>query len=86
VLGPDQALSMSEALHAYTYCGAYTQFAENDTGRLLPGFAADIAVLSDDVFTCDPGKLEHDLRCDLTLLNGKVVFDRAGGLGAAAAE
>jgi predicted amidohydrolase YtcJ len=86
VLGPDQALSMSEALHAYTCCGAYTQFAENDTGRLLPGFAADIAVLSDDVFTCDPGKLEHDLRCDLTLLNGKVVFDRAGELGAAAAE
>jgi predicted amidohydrolase YtcJ len=85
-LGPDQALSMSEALHAYTYCGAYTQFVENDTGRLLPGFAADIAVLSDDVFTCDPGKLEHDLRCDLTLLNGKVVFDRAGELGAAAAE
>jgi predicted amidohydrolase YtcJ len=85
VLGPDQALSMSEALHAYTYCGAYTQFAENDTGRLVPGFAADIAVLSYDAFTCDPGKLEHDVRCDLTVLKSKVVFDRVGELGAAAA-
>jgi predicted amidohydrolase YtcJ len=86
VMGPEQALSMSEALHTYTYCGAYTQFAENDTGRLVAGQAADIAVLSDDIFICEPGKLENDVRCDLTVLDGKVVFDRAGELGAAAAE
>ena len=86
VLGPDQALAMSEALHAYTYCGAYTQFAEAEVGRLVPGLAADIAVLSDDIFTIEPARLENDIRCDLTVLNGKVVFDRAGELGAAAAE
>ncbi len=86
VLGPDQVLSMAEALHAYTYCGAYTQFAEGKVGRLLPGQVADIAVLSDDLFAIEPARLEHDVRCDLTLLNGKVVFDRAGELGAAAAE
>ncbi|WP_315743505.1 MULTISPECIES: amidohydrolase [unclassified Bradyrhizobium] len=86
VLGPDQLLSMAEALHAYTYCGAYTQFAEHEVGRLVPGQAADIAVLSDDLLAIEPAHLEHDVRCDLTLLNGKVVFDRAGELGAAAAE
>lgn len=86
VIGPDQTLSMAEAMHAYTYCGAYTQFAENDVGRLVQGQAADIAVLSDDIFACEPMKLERDVRCDLTVLNGKVVFDRAGELGAAAAE
>lgn len=86
VLGADQALSMAEALHAYTYCGAYTQFAEGEVGRLVPGQAADIAVLSDDIFAIDPARLEQDVRCDLTLLDGKVVFDRAGELGAAAAE
>ncbi|WP_316233125.1 amidohydrolase [Bradyrhizobium sp. SZCCHNPS2010] len=86
VLGPDQVLSMAEALHAYTYCGAYTQFAEHEIGRLVPGQAADIAVLSDDLFAIEPAHLEHDVHCDLTLLNGKVVFDRAGELGAAAAE
>jgi predicted amidohydrolase YtcJ len=86
VLGPEQKLAMAEALHAYTYCGAYTQFAEADLGRLVAGQAADIAVLSDDVFACDSTRLEHDVRCDLTLLNGKVVFDRAGELGAIAAE
>ncbi|WP_315769649.1 MULTISPECIES: amidohydrolase [unclassified Bradyrhizobium] len=86
VLGPDQLLSMAEALHAYTYCGAYTQFAEHEIGRLVPGQAADIAVLSDDLFAIEPAHLEHDVHCDITLLNGKVVFDRAGELGAAAAE
>jgi predicted amidohydrolase YtcJ len=86
VLGPDQALSISEALHTYTYCGAYTQFAEAEVGRLVPGLAADIAVLSDDIFTIEPARLENDIRCDLTVLNGKVVFDRAGELSAAAAE
>ena len=42
-------------MHCYTWCGAYTQFAEDRRGTLEPGMQADIAVLSRDVFAIDAG-------------------------------
>lgn len=84
VLGADQKLSMEEAVHAYTYYGAYTQFAEEKVGRLIAGQYADIAVLSHDIFSVDPAVVEKDTRCDLTILNGEVVFDRLGQVAVAA--
>jgi predicted amidohydrolase YtcJ len=86
LLGEGEKLSMEEAVHAYTYCGAYTQFAEENVGRLVPGQLADIAVFSRDIFSCTPQEVEKDTRCDLTILGGEVVFDRLGELVAAAAE
>jgi hypothetical protein len=41
-------------------------------------------VLSHDIFSVDPFVLEKDVRCDLTILNGEVVFDRLGQIAAAA--
>ncbi|MES2030594.1 MAG: amidohydrolase [Pseudomonadota bacterium] len=84
LLGEGQKLSMAEAIHAYTYFGAYTQFAEERVGRLVPGQLADIAVLSHDVFSCAPEEVETDTRCDLTILGGDVVFDRLGEIAVAA--
>ena len=84
VLGDEQRLTMEEAVHAYTYCGAFTQFAEDRMGRLVPGQYADVAILSQDIFACDPVELEMNVRCDMTILNGEVVFDRAGQFARAA--
>ena len=84
VLGEAQKLTMEEAVHAYTYMGAYTQFAEEQVGRLVPGQLADIAVFSRDIFACSPAELEHDARCDLTILGGEVVFDRLADVAIAA--
>lgn len=84
VLGAQQKLSMEEAVHAYTYYGAYTQFAEDKVGRLIPGQYADIAVLSHDIFSVDPFVVEKDTRCDLTILDGRIVFDRLGQVAEAA--
>lgn len=77
VIAADQTLTMAEAVHAYTYCGAFSQFAESDLGRLVPGQKADIAILSEDIFTGPVDRLEADVRCDMTILNGAVVFDRS---------
>ncbi len=77
VLGPDQAVSVAEALHAYTWAGAYTQFAEGVRGRLVPGQIADVAVLSRDIFALDPSEL-IGVRADMTIRGGAVVFDRHG--------
>lgn len=84
VLGEQERLTMEEAVHAYTYCGAFTQFAESQVGRLVPGQAADIAILSHDIFTVEPEVVETQVRCDMTVLGGKIVFDRLGQFASAA--
>lgn len=84
VIGGGETLSMEEAVHAYTALGAYTQFAEDSVGRLVPGQLADIAVLSHDIFSVPVEAVENEVRCDLTLLGGEVVFDRLGQFAAAA--
>ncbi len=84
VIGGAETLSMAEAVHAYTALGAYTQFAEDRLGRLVPGQLADIAVLSHDIFSVAVETVENEVRCDLTLLGGEVVFDRLGQFAAAA--
>jgi predicted amidohydrolase YtcJ len=75
ILGPDERIGMAEAIHAYTECGAWTQFAEDRKGRLLPGMLADIAILSRDVFSAGPDAI-LETHCDLLLRGGEVVFER----------
>jgi len=78
-VGADQCLTVAEALHAFTALGAYTQFAEESRGRIVPGLLADIAVFSRDIFAATPEEILTDTRCDLTILGGEVVFERAAG-------
>lgn len=82
VLGADQTLTAEQAVHCQTWCGAYTQFAEDRRGTLEPGMQADIAVLSRDIFVSEPEAILRDTRADLTLRGGEVIFDRHGMLGA----
>ncbi len=77
VMGPEERLTAEEAVHCYTWCGAYTQFAEERRGTLEPGMQADIAVLSRDVFAIDPEEL-RGVQADLTLRDGAAIFDRHG--------
>ena len=75
VIGRDEAISLDEAVHCLTWCGAYTQFAEARRGRIAPGMLADIAVLSHDIFAHGPARL-RDTQADLVLRGGEVVYDR----------
>jgi predicted amidohydrolase YtcJ len=72
---PEQRISLEESLRAYTYGSAYGAFEENIKGTLSPGKLADIAVLDTDLFSTEP---EQWLKAhvDLTLVGGKVVFER----------
>lgn len=74
-VGLHEAISMTEALHAYTYESAYAAHDEARKGRLVPGQYADIAVLSRDLLSID-----HDdiltTECVMTLRGGEVVFER----------
>jgi hypothetical protein len=78
VMGASEALTVEEAVHCQTWCGAYTQFAEDRRGTIEPGMRADIAVLSRDIFASSPEDILHDTRADLTLRDGVPIFDRHG--------
>ncbi|WGF88037.1 amidohydrolase [Marinivivus vitaminiproducens] len=80
-LGGQEALEMAEALTAYTAYGAYVTHEEDTKGRLVPGHLADIAVWSKDLFRVPPETVLRHAQCDLTLLGGRVVFDRYGQAG-----
>jgi predicted amidohydrolase YtcJ len=77
-LGGQETLTIAEAIAAYTDFGAYVNKTEHHRGRLAPGLAADVAVFSRDMLAADPDEILHDTRCDLTILDGRVVYDRAG--------
>ncbi len=75
VMAGGEALSMAEALHAFTQLGAYVNKSEGHRGRLVPGLAADVAVFSRDLIAADPEDVLHDTRCELTIRGGEVVYD-----------
>jgi predicted amidohydrolase YtcJ len=78
VLHPDQpgeAITVEEAVAAYTRGSAYAEMEEHRKGSLSPGKLADLAVLSQDVFTLpDPGLIASTSSV-LTMVGGRVVFD-----------
>jgi predicted amidohydrolase YtcJ len=73
----EQKISVDEAMTAYTASNAYGSYLESHLGRLEPGYYADLVVLSDDIFTIDPNRIEGT-RADLTMVEGEVVFEREG--------
>jgi predicted amidohydrolase YtcJ len=73
---PAEALTREAALMAYTAGGAYAEGQEQSKGRIAPGFAADIAVLSQDVLTIPAPQLPATTSL-LTLVEGEVIFEDA---------
>ena len=54
---PEQRLSLSEAIDAYTWGAAYAAGIEDRLGRLTPGYHADLIVLDRDIFSLAPDAL-----------------------------
>lgn len=73
---PEQRVSIAEALKAYTFNSAYASFDEKQKGKLVPGFLADLAVLSQDLFTI-PIMDIYKTEVLMTMVDGKEVFKRA---------
>jgi predicted amidohydrolase YtcJ len=70
---PAEALTREQAVTAYTAGGAYAEGEERRKGRLAPGFAADMAVLSQDVLTIPTQQLPATTSL-LTIVDGEVIF------------
>jgi predicted amidohydrolase YtcJ len=71
---PSQAITREQAVIAYTLTSAYAEFAEKEKGSLEPGKLADLAVLSQDIFTVAPPEMPKTTSV-LTMVGGKIVFD-----------
>ena len=74
VSGPEQRITLMEALRTYTSAAAWQDFADEWKGSLEPGKVADLCVLDGDLLVADP----HDIPTMpilLTLLGGHAVHD-----------
>ncbi|WP_327673858.1 amidohydrolase [Kitasatospora sp. NBC_00458] len=56
-VGPAEAVTVEEALHAYTVAGAYACRWEESVGSLTPGKRADLVVLGDDPRRVEPSRI-----------------------------
>ncbi|MEV7414036.1 amidohydrolase [Streptomyces sp. NPDC089919] len=56
-VGPAEAITVEEALRAYTVAGAYACRWEDRAGSLSPGKRADLVVLGDDPRRVDPARI-----------------------------
>ena len=70
---PDERITIEDAVRAYTHGSAYAAFADDRVGTLEVGKLADMAVLSQDIFSGDPltvGKTH----VTMTIVGGKIVY------------
>ena len=70
---PQNALTIWQAITAYTQGSAYAEFAENWKGKLEPGYAADFIVLDRDITTIPPPEILKT-RVLRTIVGGKLVY------------
>lgn len=70
---PAQRISLAEALRAYTFGAAYAAGMENRLGMLAPGYYADLLVLDNNPFACDPDGL-HEILPLSTMIAGEWVY------------
>jgi predicted amidohydrolase YtcJ len=76
-VGPNERITPCDAVRLYTEYAARATFEERIKGSITPGKLADLTVLSGD-----PTKLPTEeirrIQVEMTLIDGKVVWDKAG--------
>jgi hypothetical protein len=73
VYTPEERLTVEQAVNAYTQGSAYARFSEDRLGTLEVGKEADLAVLSQDIFSAKPQEISK-AKVLTTMVAGKVVF------------
>jgi predicted amidohydrolase YtcJ len=75
LVAPDQALSRSEALHAYTQAGTWLTREEKLKGSIEVGKVADLAVLDRDYFMIPEEEIK-EINTVLTMVGGEIVWQK----------
>ena len=77
----DQRMNGLEALRSMTSWAAYAAFEDSSRGMLIPGFDADITVLSGNPALSEPTEL-LDMDILLTIVDGQIVWQNKAALKA----
>jgi predicted amidohydrolase YtcJ len=70
---PEERLTVEQAVNAYTQGSSYARFSDDRTGTLEVGKEADLAVLSQDIFSVKAEEISK-AKVTMTMVGGKVVF------------
>jgi predicted amidohydrolase YtcJ len=73
---PEQKITVREAIECYTINNAYAAFEEKEKGSLSPGKLADFVILSEDILTLDPLKIEN-VEVETTVVGGRTVYQKS---------
>jgi hypothetical protein len=73
--GSEQGVDIQTAIRSRTIWAARQMFLENEIGSLEVGKYADIAVWDKDPYSIPADEIQ-DLECQMTLLEGEVVYER----------
>lgn len=71
--GPNQKITMTEALRVCTMHGAYASFEEDVKGSITPGKLADFVILAADPHDTDPDAIK-DIKVVQTVVGGKTMY------------
>ena len=74
---PEQKITVEQALRAHTSGAAKAGFMERDVGTLAPGMLADLVLIDRDITRVPPETI-RDAKVMLTIVGGRVVYDREG--------
>ncbi|MBD3170173.1 MAG: amidohydrolase family protein [candidate division Zixibacteria bacterium] len=70
---PQEKLSVQQAVAGFTTGAAFASNTANVTGRLMPGYFADMVVLSDDIFRMSKNKI-YNSKVVATICSGSIEF------------
>ena len=73
---PEQRITVEEAVRAYCWGSAYAGFQEGEKGTVEAGKLADLVVLGRDIFDTSEKDRIGETKVDLTVVGGRVVFER----------
>jgi hypothetical protein len=73
--GPNQKVTVDEALRIATINGAYASYEERTKGSITAGKYADFVMLEKDPHTVDPNTIK-DIRVIRTVTGGRTVHPR----------
>jgi hypothetical protein len=73
IWGPNQRISLDQALRICTMNGAYASFEENIKGSITAGKLADFVILADDPHDVDPDAIKH-IEIVRTVVGGTTMY------------
>jgi predicted amidohydrolase YtcJ len=76
IVQPEEAIGVMDAIRMFTIWSAQANFLEKDMGSIEVGKLADFVVTDADPLTVSRAKI-GDVKVDLTIVDGKIAYQRA---------